>query len=244
MHPPYRILCMTSDKYIDAVRPFMYLLNKHWVPNPNVIVAGFTPPTFDLPSNADFLVIGEPEDYPIKKWSNGLYRALSVLEDEVLVVMLEDYWLTRPVNSAVIKIMYDYMLQFTNVIKVDLRSDRLYAGGADKEYGHAGYVDLVKSMPGSPYHMSLMTGLWNRKLLLSAIRPEWTPWDVEIAGTTVLSHMQELMVLGTKQNPLEHTLAFRGGEHQQLLLDDISEVDVDELTKLGYLNPWLGSGNE
>lgn len=240
MKPPYRILCMTSDKYIKAVMPFMYLVNKYWKPNPDVLVAGFTPPDFELPANAEFYSIGEFADYPVNKWTNALHKVLTHIDDEIVVLMLEDYWLTRPVNTAVVQIMYDYMMQFKNVIKVDLRADRLYAHSADKKYGNAGYVDLVKSMPGSPYHMSLMTGLWRVEHLIKVIQPGQTPWDVEIHGTPVLSHMQDLMVLGTRQNPVEHALAFRSGEHQQLLLDELPSHDIEEMEALGYLSPWTG----
>jgi hypothetical protein len=234
------VVVMTSDKYIEAVRPFMHLLNKYWRPNPSVLVSGFTPPEFELPANADFYSVGEFKDYPVNKWTDALYRTLNHIDEELIVLMLEDYWLTRPVNVEVVRIMRDYMVQFENVVKVDLRSDRLYAHGAETRYGHAGFVDLVKSMPGSPYHMSLMTGIWRVEHLKKVIQPGQSPWDVEIAGTTILSHMQDLLVLGTRQNPIEHALAFRGGEHHQLLLDELQPHDIQELESLGYLEPWMG----
>jgi hypothetical protein len=234
----YRVLVMTSDKYLPALLPFAYLFNKYWKPNPQVIVSGFTRPDFELPDNFEFVSVGEFADYPVNRWTNALYKTAQMVKDEVAVLMLEDYWLTRPVNVAVVDIMYDYMMQFRNVIKVDLRTDRLYAAHANLEYGHAGYVDLVKSMPGSPYHLSLMTGLWRMEHLISVIEPNWTPWDVEIVGTTRLSHRQDLLVLGTRQNPVKHTLAFRSQDSTRLLLDEIPQHDVDEMRSRGYLEHW------
>ena len=235
---PYRIVVSVSDKYLPALRPFAWLMNKYWHPNPQVVVAGFTPPDFDLPGNFEFRSIGEFSDYPIDKWTNALTKFLTDFEDEVFILMLEDYWLTRPVDTGAVQILIDYMHQFEYVIKMDLCSDRLYAYGVDMDYGHAGRIDLIKSMPGSPYHMSLYTGAWRKSHLLRHLSPGWTPWDVEIIGTTRLSHDQDVIVLGSKQQPIKHTLAFRASAPGELLLNEIDKSDVYEMRALGLLAPW------
>jgi hypothetical protein len=98
------------------------------------------------------------------------------------------------------------------------------------------YLDLIKSMPGSPYHMSLMAGLWNRDLLKKVLIPDETPWDIEISGTVRVSRYDnDILVLGTRQWPMRHTLAFRGGDHQKLLLHELNSKDVEQLRELGYI---------
>ena len=98
--------------------------------------------------------------------------------------------------------------------------------------------DLIISMPGSPYHLSLMPGLWRKQHLLATLKPGWSPWDVEIVGTTELSHNRDVIVLGTRQWPLKNCLAFRGGDSGKLLLDDLAQADVEALRELGYLSHW------
>ncbi len=231
----YRVYVTTSDKYLLALRPFAFLFNRFWSPDVEVVVGGFTPPDFSLPSNFRFVVLGRMEDYPIDKWSDALIRMLNFLDDEICAIMLEDYWLCRPVDLNAVKIAHQYMKQFKNVIRFDLTADRKYAGDIE-EYGRAGDLELLKSPPGSPYHMSLMCALWRKELLLKILEPDESPWDIEIQGTTRLSAMgDDYLVLGTKNVPVKHTLAFRGGDNSELLLDEIGEDIVQEMRELGLL---------
>ena len=228
---------MTSDNYLPALGPFSYLFTKHWGREQPVVVAGFSPPGFALPPNFTFHSIGDQSDYPVNKWSNALYKFLNEVEDDHFVLMLEDYWLTRPVNVDAVNILYHYMRQFGYVIKMDLCADRLYAHGM-KDYGTVSYLDLIVSMPGSPYHMSLYPGIWNKRHLLDTLVPDETPWEIELNGTTRLSHNRNCIVLGTRQQPMKITLGLRGGESGKLILDGMMEDDVTELRSLGMLKHW------
>jgi hypothetical protein len=234
----YRIIVSNSDHYIQAIQPFAHLLNKYWKPNPEVLVVGFTPPDFELPSNFSFYSIGKFEDYPAKNWSDAHIKLLKEIEDEAFVLMLEDYWLTRPVDTNAVQVLVDYAIQFKYVAKIDLCADRLYAHGADLNYGTVSYLDLIGSMPGSPYHLSLMTGVWRREHLLNALRPGWTAHDVELVGTQEFSHNRDVVVLGTRQWPVKHIIAIRTVAPDKLDLAGMSDHDVIEMGKLGLLKPW------
>jgi len=228
---------MTCDKYLDALRGFAHFFNKYWSPTQQVIVCGFTPPKFDLPENFTFFSIGKQEDYPVKKWSDGLLHVMDSFPSEKhFVLMLEDYWLCQPVNTDAVSILYRYMVQFDYVIKMDLVGDRRFAGGV-MDYGDVAHIPLVKSDPNSAYHSSLMTGIWNADHMRKYIIPDESPWDVELAGTGRLSAFgDELLVLGTKLDPwpVKHILAYRSNDPTKLLVQDMSEYDKDEVRGLGY----------
>ena len=217
----YRVLVTTSDKYLPALLPFIHLFNKYWSKEQEVLVAGFSEPDFDMPDNFSFMSLGKQEDYPFNKWSNALEVLLDRVDDEAFVLMLEDYWLTRHVDVHAVKVLYHYAIQFGYVLKIDLAGDRLYAFGADLTYGSVQYLDLIKSMPGSPYHMSLMTGIWRRDNLQKILIPNESPHDMELQGTTRVSHMQDLLVIGTRQWPCRNTLGLRGGDHTKLNLSEL-----------------------
>lgn len=236
MAPPLYVL--TSDKYLDALRPFSWLLNKYWVPNPPVIVGGFTPPSFMLPENFTFHSLGRFEDYPVGKWSNALIKMLLELPHDIFGLMLEDYWVYRPVDVEAIHVAADYMQQFEYVARFDLTGDRKHSGFA-KPYGMAGRVELIISDPDSQYHCSLMTALWRRAHLLKILVEGETPWQIELEGTSRLRALRNyVIVLGTQAPPVYHTLAFRSGDPKKLLLDEIAPADVDEMKTLGLLRPW------
>lgn len=230
-----RVFVITSDKYLGALRPFAYLFNKYWSAEQQVVVMGFAEPSFDLPDNFTFHSMGSMRNYPVGNWSDALINFLNQVDDEVFCLMLEDYWLSRPVNVEAVTMLHDYMVQFKNVLKMDLYSDRLYAGGMT-DYNHCGYLDLIRSDPASQYHMSLMCGLWRRDLLLRFLIPGESPWQVELAGTPrVAAAADEVMVLGTRNMPLRHILAHRRGNPEELLLDGLDPADVKAMKDLGYI---------
>jgi hypothetical protein len=236
----YRVLVTTSDKYLPALKPFAHLFTKYWSKDTSVLVVGYSEPDFEMPKNFGFFSLGSQANYPFNKWSNALHDVLISIDDEVIVLMLEDYWLTRQVNTHAVELLYKYALRNSEILKIDLCGDRLYALGADLKYSSLGYLDLIKSMPGSPYHMSLLTGLWRRDNLMKAIKRDESPHDMELIGTTRISHMQNLVVIGTRQWPVRHTLGLRGGDHSKLKLDELSKADVDEMRELGFFEPWEG----
>ena len=230
-----RVLVTTCDHYHHVLKIFIYQFQKYWGRDQEVLILGFTPPNYDLPENFSFLSLGRGEEYPPQRWTDALIKALSQVEDEVFVLMLEDYILTRPVNLAALLILHDYMMQFKDVIKIDLGEDRLYAGGSDLTYNNVGFIDLIKSMPGSPYHMSLWPGMWNRMNMMMILEPGESAQDLEIRGTTRLSHMQELRVLGTRQAPVRIANVVRSNP-QDINLNSLSETDQYDLRAKGVVS--------
>lgn len=206
-----RVVVLTSDKYLASVRPFAHLFNRYWSPLQPVTVAGFTPPTFALPENFHFHTIGAFADYPVTRWSDALLALLDQIDDAVVTLMLEDYWLTRPVNVEAVAMLDAYAQQFGYVARIDLTTDRLYAAGAT-DYGRCGYLDLIRSDPASAYHMSMMAGVWRVEHLRRVLIPGETPWQVEIMGTQRLAQLHDVLVLGTRQYPVRYILAHRGGD--------------------------------
>jgi hypothetical protein len=237
--PHVPVVVMTSDKYIDALRPFAWLVNEYWSRSKRFVVVGFTPPSFQLPGNFSFLSLGKFEDYPVDKWSDALIKLLvEHMQEQLFILMLEDYWITRRVSHEAISLAAAYMERHPDIVKFDLCGDRLYAGGAKLDFDTFGFLDIVESSNTSAYHMSLMTGMWRKDLLLKVLKPGWSPWDVEIAGTTRLQGMKDLRVVGTRQWPIRHTLAFRSGDSTALKLEEIKREDVATMTRLGLLAPW------
>ena len=233
--PEYKILLTTSDKYIHAVRPFAWLLKKYWPGHPDVIVGGFSPPSFELPPGFSFISLGDQENYPLSKWSNAFKNLIDRAGEEVFIFMLEDMWIIEPVNARVIDMAYDYMRQFEYVARLDLTGDRLNAGGS-RMYGKLGGVDLVWSSPESQYHMSTMPAFWRAEHLLKVLKMNETPWQLELDGTPRLRAMHEsVIVLGTNAWPIKNTLAFRSGDPANLLLDEVDKDDVKELRRLRYI---------
>lgn len=230
------VVVMTCDKYLRTLQGFLHLYDKYWKPHSPLVIGGYSAPGFGLPDYASFHTIGDQLRYPLAHWSDGLIDLLEQRPDlEFFTLMLEDYWLTRPVQTDAVCILADYIRQFRYVLKIDLMTDRLYAAGMS-DYDTVNYLDLIRSDHNSQYHMSLMTGIWNRELLLSFLVRGETPWDVELRGTPRVARAQDqVLVLGTRQAPVRHILAHRAGDGTVYHLVGLKPHDQEELRKLGVL---------
>lgn len=170
------------------------------------------------------------ETWSREEWSNGLIRYLHSIPDQFLVLMLEDYWLTREVDWHGIESHLLSMMQANpNIIRVDLSSDRLYTHGPrypahDPDFGTVGYYDLV-SRPNTQYQLSLQPAIWNKRLLLEVLRENWSPWDVELNGTSIINARPELLVLGTRQNPIRFTNGLNN-DANTVNLKDITDESI------------------
>ena len=177
-----QVLIVCAEKYYHCLSPFMHQWNKYfgWQ-DVSMVVCGFAPVTFCHHQKTTFYSLGEQSDWPPGRWSEKLARILDEVADEQFILMLEDYWITRPVDVRGVKMLFDYAKQFKNVLKIDLTHDRLYINGGGtflygaNTYDNCGYLDLIKSPPATPYQMSLWAGIWNREQMKKVLVPGETP---------------------------------------------------------------------
>ena len=241
-----QVIVMTSDKNSYTLKGFFHLWQKYYKAQCIGIVMGFSKDGLELPSDFRFISQGNQDDYPRERWSERLRDVLDNVADEVFILLLDDYWLVRQVDLVGVKMIYDYMFQFQNVIKVDLATDRLYADGGTKylygynTYNTLGHLDLIKSNFRSPYHMSLWGGMWSRNLLKRFIVPGESAQQIELNGTPRLAAVgDEVLVLGTRQAPLLHINALQGRDwntDQSVGLPALEQVDRDYVMQTYYEN--------
>src|SRR5512147_1442094 len=93
-----RPIIITSDKTSWCLRPMFYLLKKYWPQMPRPLIGGYTKPGFTL--DADWYHIGRFADYPVDRWSDGLIELLAHVDDEIILFLMDDYWLNAPVNHS------------------------------------------------------------------------------------------------------------------------------------------------
>ena len=222
----------TSDKYLKYMRPFAYLFNKYWSSLQGVTVIGYQPPDFELPPNFKFFSAGE--DKGQNHWTDGVIKALQAIDDELLVLLLDDYWLTRTADVGGVASLADYVAEHKRVLRMDLTTDRLYSGRMFEVEGW-GHYDIIETPHGTPYQMSLQAAIWRRKLLLDLLKPGKSPWQVELEGES--QPAPEMRVLGTRQNPVKYANVFKGGDLGPLLnLDQIPAEHIEHMKGQGWLD--------
>lgn len=239
-----RIIIYSSDKTQWSLQPFAYLFNRYWSERIGVDVYLNSPMPFDLPRN--FITHGIGAFKPADEWSTDFINALKSLDDEVICVMMDDYWLNRRVNAEAVYWCAGYMIEHPEVARFDLTTDRLYAEGM-RDYCKIEYLDVIRSDPKSPYHFSLQAALWRREHLLSCLVPHETPWLVEERGNSRLRQLGAL-VLGTKQSPIHYTIAIQRGKFTpdggyQSPTNAMQESDVRHIIEQGWIpTEMIGDG--
>jgi hypothetical protein len=224
------VVVLTSDAYSWSLQPFAYLFNQYWSALQPVIVGSDTRPDLSLPDNFRVLSTNDWKKLPADQWSDGLIRLLKAGAPELFVLLLDDYWISRTVDHQGIASLADYVAMHPEVLRLDLTTDRLYAGGMfDVEaWGH---YDIIETPHGTPYQMSLQAAIWNRDPMLELLRPGKTPWQVE----TETSPPEGMRVLGTRQNPIRYINAFKGGDPRKVLnLEGMPSERVEEMVAAGW----------
>lgn len=243
-----QVLVITSEKYYKCLSPFMYQWSKyaHFGDDERtfrVTVCLFKQTDFFMRDLCYVYSAGDQADWPVSRWSEKLMKILDEVADEQFILMLEDYWLTRPVDTHGVRMLFDYARQFNNVLKIDLGMDRLYINGGStflygaNTYDNVGYLDLIKSPPETPYQMSLWGGIWNREQMRRVLVPGETPQDIEIAGTRRVTDDQ--LVLGTRQAPMMHGNIYQSRNKGKPVYEDagwkIKSSDLEFMIESGWI---------
>lgn len=229
-----KIIVPAYSKTYWALKPFTHLFNKYWKME-NATILHYAPIPFSLPNNFELKSIYY-KDYPRDKWANGVIEYLETIDDEVVVLLLEDYWLAREVNTSTMRIIETFLESNPNILRVDLTTDRLYAGGC-RDVGYLNWLDLVEA-PQSQYQMSLQAGMWRRDNLLNVLTSlndnARSSWDVEIQGTSIINeHYDKFRVLGTRQNPLRYVNGINDSSGINTNLNMMSDTDKK------YVKKWI-----
>lgn len=233
-----RLVILTSDKTSWALRPFSWLFRKYWGEDQSVLVGGYSQPDSPLPTGFEFVSLGNFEDYPAQRWSDGAIKFMNLISDDLVLWMLDDYWLVRQADVEAVQILADYMMHHPEVARIDLTTDRLYAGNL-QEHAPVARIDLVSNALPVPYLFSTQAGIWRRKALLHFLRPGETPWETEINGTHRMNDARAC-VLGTRQAPLRYLIAIQQGKltlngGYQIPRPLLLESDLREMKEAGIL---------
>jgi hypothetical protein len=202
------VAVLTNDKALWAIRPFAALFNRFWSKDQRVEVVGFSRPSFVMPANFSFASMGK-ENWPAERWTDQLIHYLEELAGDHLVLMLEDYWLKKYVDVACVEAMWRLAQELGDrLLRIDLTTDRSKRPMARFYEDWEGF-NVISTPADSPYQMSYQAAIWHRKNLLDVLVSGETPWQSEIYGSERLKEREDLLVLGTRHEPVPYVPVLR-----------------------------------
>lgn len=235
----FPIIVLTNPKHHWLLRGFALQFNKYFhEQNPVTVVTSgkerrwlenFLPDNFTV-----FVQYSEP--LPAGRWSNGLLDLLSLPNlPETFILMLEDYWLTKPIDWEGLGTAWDWFsAQSIDALRLDLTLDRATLAKKRRVDVLHGF-HFFESLQGSPYQLSFQAGIWRKELMAKCIVPNESPWDAEVLGTERLNKKKKpFRVYGTEEGVLFYQPVWRTKRHA-FQLSMFSREDLDALAKAGCL---------
>lgn len=202
-----KVVVLTSNHYVHCIPPFAHLFNKFWGADQAVKVVRYDVRPPKVSGNFTNIAIGIQDKY---SWSEGLIKYLTYHNNQLVLLMLEDYFLDKPVDKKVIEGLWELMQHDPGVAKIDLSNDRL-------KVGHTDFDDwLIKSDDDALFQTSLQAAIWRKDFLLQFLKPIESAWQFEKRGTKrIIKARQDGdfdgLILGCKEPLLSYINAI-GGE--------------------------------
>lgn len=225
-----KIIVNTCDTHRHLVRPFAHQWNKHVASDLPVTVAYATLAPDDLPRNFTCVSLGEQ----VGQWSGWMKRYLEGLRDDVILLMLEDFWIVKPVDVERLKQAHEYMLNHPKVDRMELSFIRCdLEAGVHPHVPHkdAGYLQCPSN---ANWLASVQPSFWRRRSLIAALRDGEDIWTFENEGSNRLRHT-DFVTLAVEPPLIWHDIGVHGGKVYEYDLQHMSLSDRNELRTLGML---------
>jgi hypothetical protein len=175
-NPP--ILVISCDKYADLWPVFLKVFQMQWPDCPYEICIGTN--FLSAPEGARTVAIGAD-----LSWAAGVSRMLDAITDSHVIVMLEDFLLTRHVETSSI----ERLVEIAYKEGVDcLRLSPLPDPSPLPTRAVASYPDLGVVESGILYRVSAQPAVWSVSALRDYLIPGFTPWEFELLGTQLSEH--------------------------------------------------------
>ena len=155
------LVVLSCDKYSVCWKPFFALLNKYWPNHPYTILATETKKC------SEHNVISYVND---PCWSARFRKTLEGLNVDYIIVMLDDFFIRRPVDHSRIEYCISQMNDDIAVFNFEKKyrpCDESNLNGFERQFNNQVYLN------------SCQPSLWNRKALIERLQTDQTPWEWE-----------------------------------------------------------------
>lgn len=170
------VLILSCDLYKDAWKPFFELFTRFWKNAAYPVYLGNNTATFDFPG-VQVVHAGAPVN-----WTEDTRRILQQIKERYVLVLLEDYFLTEPVDQKQVQLCLDITKKedavFTRMASFRADHFPMYAYDIHPEHRLMGVTRKT-----APFLVNLQAGIWNREDFIRLLNGNESPWDFETKGS-------------------------------------------------------------
>ena len=164
------ILVCSCDAYEDLWTPFFTLLKKHWTSLDLPIVLNTESKNFKL-DGLDIKCIHSPFE---KRYGQRMINALSTIKTEYVLLLLDDFFLRKPVSEERINQIINWMKDDQHIAYFNCDCLPTYI-----DYEMDKFPGFKRLPPACDYTLNMQAAIWRTKILKEFWRPSASPWEWE-----------------------------------------------------------------
>lgn len=188
----------TCDAYLAVVPNFHTLYSRYFEPKVRTI---YVSETNTVPiQDAEWITPGTGP------WGARMLEGLSKVDTDYVFFVLEDYYLSQLLTIDYV----EYLLKFMCRHKADKISLTPVPDFANHIYIET--IDTIYRMsPNSSSMTSLQPAIWKTTELKRIMQPNYTPWDFEIIGESLVQGQKDSYFVSKLDQPIYFNLVRQGG---------------------------------
>lgn len=231
------VLC-SCDNYDDAWVPFCTQLLRFWPDFSMPIYLGAESKTFSYPGLDIRCPLSEGQIY--RNWSQRLIKLLENIKSDFILFMLDDFWITEPVDIGAYNRILEYMRNNPNIGFVCLKDERGKKNTIPENLRRveSQYPELMQCLPKEPFRITTQAGIWRRKYFLKLLRRHESAWYFETRATWRSKYYRE-EIFDVKNTVIKYPVGgfFGGGKcyADYIHLYD-SAITAKSIAKRGVIN--------
>lgn len=187
--PGITVIVQSTDRFSDCWDPFFRLMAAYW-PDcrwPIILNAetrSYTHEKLDIRSSR---ICADGSAWPT--WSESLLRGLDLVETDLVLLLLEDFFISGPVDSQAIERLASIM------------RERDYSSITLTEHGHRRPAEpgpekgLLAIRQDAPYRLNTSPALWRVEALRRYLRPPENAWQFEVFGSWRARRVRDSLLL-------------------------------------------------
>lgn len=178
MSENYSILVNSSDGFEDCWDPFFTMFRKYWPQCTAPIYLNTEKKIWQHSALDIHCTAVQGIQQKRLTWSECLIGALDQIKTPLVLYFQEDYFIHKPVRTAVIASAVEHMVTHPEVKHIALTRH-----GSLGPHEHYPIEGLQQIRQKARYRISTQAALWRVETLKSYLRPEENGWMFEIYGT-------------------------------------------------------------
>lgn len=217
------IVCYSCDKNEEVWPIYKKCIDKYWPNHPNIYLLNETKKC-DFINTICF-------DYDLDHWTIRIRKSLEEIKENYIIFMSDDIFLSDFINQEKLE-------KCLEILKDGIYSNIQFELSWHGNDVNSEYDGFKKKTDASPYKLSFLCGMWNKKDLLKLLEEDDNPWWLEyrqnLKGLKVLQ-VTDKKVLTWYNDGFGGNGAIKMGHWQHGVEDFLKKENIEvDFSKKGF----------